>query len=99
MITYELAKQLKDAGFSQDWSEWEEHDQELLKADWDMYGKGYAPDLLELIEACGDRFSYLSLNEDPDRWTATANNRWSTTEEAGTPEEAVAELWLKLNKK
>lgn len=61
------------------------------------------PTLSELIEACGVRFNYLLQQE--DKWVAT-DYREGTTDEYGsntrigkTPEEAVARLWLALNKK
>jgi ABC-type glycerol-3-phosphate transport system substrate-binding protein len=129
-MTYELAKELKDAGFPQNHSEF-------------YYGQGYgfndksvyelhyrseqkpirpwvtylaAPTLSELIEACpkkreGDgkhkHDAYLALEMSPSgRWTAGYNRYqnhegyyFDEDEEAGeTPEEAVARLWLALNK-
>jgi hypothetical protein len=60
----------------------------------------YLPSLIELIEACGDSFFRLShsQNNDGTSWDAES---WNTGEiETGsTPEEAVARIWLALNKK
>ena len=54
-MNYELAKELKDAGFPQDYS------QGVLahfvfEADDITSDSAYEPTLSELIEACGDRF-------------------------------------------
>lgn len=102
MLSYELAKQLKDAGFKQDWSEWEDHDQELLKASWDMYGKGYSPTLEELIDACGTHFRELRHNVTPDNWDAIydkrkPNYKRKIIRNGKTHLEAMANLYIKLN--
>jgi len=70
--------------------------------------EAYLPTLSELIEACGDKFEYLEfiidggLDGKVKLWWAYA--RKSIIPEAyerggSTPEEAVANLWLALNKK
>lgn len=61
----------------------------------------YAPALEELIEACGDRFASLLCNHNDTgwKWRAMANGRFGANVEGTTPEEAVANLWLLLNKK
>ena len=71
------------------------------------------PTLSELIEACGNRFKSINRIED-DLWEAEGyefNKNERNTEIKGiimgkkfsifdkTPEEAVANLWLKLNEK
>ena len=142
MINYELAKKLKDAGFSQKESEfyyrrgyhtseafdngrslgkkgefslnfrieyypysrfrsadvkWNEAD--LAKLDEEEVA---VPTLTELIEACGDGFDKLCRYKDRRGlfWKC-----WGIKKgiieiyETSTPEEAVANLWLKLNKK
>lgn len=100
-MNYELVKQLKDAGFPQDWSRFEDHDPELLIKNWDMYSKGYSPTLSELIEACGDEFKGILRNVVPgiigERWIVSNmdENLFTTS---STPEEAVAKLWLVINK-
>lgn len=71
-----------------------------------------APTLSELIEACGEQFAELSkykIQENIIYWRSsggkstdlTKNDRWDFEyeQEANTPEEAVAKLWLALNKK
>lgn len=99
-MNYELAKKLKDAGFPQ-----------LTKEKspinhMECYERGqdgvivFTPDLSELIEACGNRFD--SLEKDRSEWIASweDNQDFSTTHTGiGTsPEIAVANLWLELNK-
>ena len=87
MISYELAKKLKEAGFLQEPFK--------LKLENLRY-----PDLSELIEACGDRF--LHLMKMPK---GLQGQGWWAYEYKGhpggiwgiSPEEAVANLYLKLN--
>lgn len=150
-MTYELAKQLKDAGFPQNvdsmvygedgvdfrfliyrgigWHrtydssivETVEELREKPVKDW--YGKGrasiyfsktyleseegkeltvYVPTISELIEACGDRFNNLYLmnvgTHGEDKWYC-CDRKLSNHCFGKTPEEAVANLWLALNKK
>jgi len=95
-MTYELAKELKDAGFPMEY--------ELDNfSDFDKYKAWIDIDLSELIEACGDKFDALGKCKDDgvsrivDGWIAVDEDnkrRWGKT-----PEEAVAKLWLALNKK
>jgi len=95
-MNYKLAKQLKDAGF-------ESKDSALVsysESDKDGY---VIPHLSELIEACGDRFISVRRNVFKDTWYATALpekffGRVPQAKDCKTPEEAVAKLWLKLNK-
>jgi hypothetical protein len=93
MITYELAKRLKDAGFplSRPW--WnnngvaDEKDIERLFC-LDL------PTLSELIESIGiTTFEYLLYN---GHWKAKGCSVNEVTGE--TPDEAVANLWLALHK-
>lgn len=119
-MTYELAKELKDAGFPQgdsvdnlfelsiaaDFARKHRPNHELIKqyelaekALIDLYGKGVEehvriPTLSELIEACGT--CQLSWYADAKYAQALSNNLLG---EGTTPEEAVARLWLTLNKK
>lgn len=106
MISYELALKLKEAGFPQP---------SLMgipvigPGAIDKDGVFY-PNLSELIEACGDCLSHLahrpSYPEGGHWWAVShcghpehepgGNN---LEESASTPEEAVARLWLALNKK
>lgn len=96
-MTYELAKQLKDAGFIAD-----------NTAQFDG-GRGFYPDptLSELIEACGERFGGLNVFASDDLEIALGIpigwHVWSKGADIHcrgnpTPEEAVARLWLELNK-
>lgn len=99
-MNYELAKELKDAGFPQDGDglryceECPEHEIHFLD-----HGLVYvlAPTLSELIEACGGKFTGLTRDDDG---VFAAHSRIDIYTELGaTPEEAVARLWLALNKK
>jgi hypothetical protein len=55
----------------------------------------YAPTLAELIEACGLRFHALRQDAGVYCWVATGAGQ---SENGRTPAEAVARLWLALNK-
>lgn len=98
-ITYETAKKLKDAGFPQ---------HEFCEC-FDM--EVCTPSLEELIEACPKTFNgyafdlicvekdniWIAWYEPPNREIATKSQ---TREGLGqSPAEAVAALWLSLNKK
>jgi hypothetical protein len=109
-MTYELAKKLKEAGFT--FKEWylEEHCGKSSELQWDNKDWEY-PTLSELIEACGEEFGELSLcscmpapHNHACIWDAKAKDEMINGEHqdkwAGrgdTPEEAVAKLWLALN--
>lgn len=95
MITYALAKKIKDAGFPQIGSG------KYIDADT---GKDiglnspmnmlYIPTLEEAIEACNTEF--LDLNKLKDGWGVTDHYSRKTGK---IPLEAVLNLWLKLDKK
>jgi hypothetical protein len=91
MISYQLARDLKDAGFPQS---------ELARAQ-QKAGYDYAcmPNLSTLIEACEERFG--ALGRMPDFWVACEcvleDGTWDNAHKAETPEDAVAQLWLSLN--
>ena len=109
-MNYELVKQLKEAGFPQtppfelycpDCDKWRDmdcfekkHNKEAVKV----------PTLSELIEACGDKFDNLRHGEGlivgSLVWTASSKEieKEIFHNEGSTPEEAVAKLWLELNK-
>lgn len=104
-MTYELAKDLKDAGFV-----WNTHT--LSNGECGICGKymnltdtasiceSYYPTLSELIEACGP--AYFCLSRRDHIWKAEHPHKELRllVESSGlTPEEAVARLWLALNKK
>ena len=92
-MNYELAKQLKDAGF----------DQELIGAYDATFSDGiYVPTLSELIEACGDDFDSLRKRDTgfiafPTSEKLKERREWCLA--IGTPKEAVARLWVALNAK
>ena len=103
-MKYELAKQLKDAGFPL-----REYDPNLpFKIGKDIVctyfkigRKEYLePSLSELIEACGDRFDALIKDSEVrGDWVATAENGDAdnlVSQTSSTPSEAVAKLWLTL---
>jgi hypothetical protein len=88
-MNYELAKQLKEAGFPETDC--------LCGSDY-----GDHPSLSELIEACGD--NHFELERDwfngTDKWRALYWFEGNVKSGFGsTPEEAVAKLWIALNKK
>ena len=109
-MTYETAKKLKDAGYSQEdprmtpVSITNENVNEILHdALMKMKRDCYIPNLSELIEACGEGFDALGKCKDDgmskivDGWVAVDENNvraWGAT-----PEEAVASLFLRLNDK
>lgn len=103
MITYELAKRLKDSGFPQkNWPHPKlyDHSQEKWidgKAQGIIDEEGsYVPTLEELIEACGNEFIALVKQLDADRlpWRCDTNK---TRTYGHSPSEAVANLYLALN--
>jgi len=106
-MNYELAKQLKDAGFPQisenvlrNISLEEEMNRQLIGQESNYICN---PTLSELIEACGDRFDALIKDtEVKGDWVATAENGDNdnlVSQTSSTPEESVANLWLAINKK
>lgn len=128
MLTYELAKKLKEAGFPQKkigyvwffrkavnnyfiqreagWLKVYTKNADNLKNEW-----YFVPTLEELIEACGDRFEYLyradeDMKEVGIYWICGQNPsgegdefKMNPSGQGKTPSEAVANLWLQLNKK
>lgn len=66
------------------------------------FGDEYVqPTLEELIDACGDRFQELCAKTEytPAPWTAYSRFENRVVGEGETPSEAVADLYLLLNKK
>ena len=106
-MNYELAKQLQDAGFPQsaplepyclDCKNWKK-ERCLLEGHNTDYIK--VPTLSELIEACGERFgSLVQTNMRDKNWMAVWESEPLEEEYiyGQIPEEAVAKLWLELNK-
>ena len=107
MIDYKLAKELKDNGLKQEmkigsYGYNPSGLYQVIREDG-IYELGddevYLPTLSELIEACGDRFDSLikiKMNKGYI-WSARSYN-YPIQESSKTPEEAVAKLWLVLNK-
>jgi len=99
-MNYDLVKKLKDAGFPLKIGE---------PRDFLIDGTPILlPALSELIEACGDYISLWKSHFDK-RWHCAkgetgyedtyVDNDGNEVFTGSTPEEAVAELWLELNKK
>lgn len=91
-MNYELAKKLKEAGYPQEYN-----------PKYDI-GGGSAPgsdirkpSLSELIEACGDRI--WSITRHGNIWQTNFKDGMGGESSGSTPEEAVTNLWLELNKK
>jgi hypothetical protein len=94
MISYEVAKELKDAGFPQSAKKSRVRIEPLEEF-------VYIPTLSELIEACGDDINYIERGEDNEGetyWHAERSVPFAGGE-GPTPEESVACLWLALQKK
>ena len=84
-MNYELAKELKDAGFPQDG----------IGQFIDV--KLASPTLSELIEACGgESIIVLTIGK---AYTTALHGATGFICNDSTPEEAIARLWLALNKK
>lgn len=107
-MTYELAKQLQDAGFPQN-TDWYFMPDENHGLTYGIRSTMYpvnemvaAPSLEELIEACGNGFGAFARNGQFHKHTplnthyvAWGHDR-STQSGGSTPTEAVARLWLAL---
>lgn len=116
-MNYELAKELKDAGFPQKKLEISGVYAGICKHGMYGFSEGrescdcgeeetvHFPTLEELIEACGDGFDGLMsqkrVSDSLGEWVAM-KDRYKSLDECffgKTPTEAVARLWLALNKK
>ncbi len=99
-MNYETAKKLKDAGFPQQGSATCTHPLGHTEESLQEIGEDVViPTLSELIEACGEGFSSLSY-WDSKYWQATGKGVGMVGyTSASTPEIAIANLWLELNKK
>ncbi len=102
-MNYELAKKLRDAGFPvKKGTKFSWTGKETIFFDGetnDDHQRIYfeAPALSELIEACGDGFRWIQ--KCAGWWEACANENNIENTQGSTPEEAIANLWLELNKK
>lgn len=112
-MNYELAKKLKDAGYKLKVKMYRavKKDNTLMTmgdiTGNEKEGEDYIffPEVHELIEECGDKFEYLN-RVNGGSWVAGTKDspREETLGDSNyvsgkTPEEAVANLWLELNKK
>lgn len=108
-MTYELAKQLKDAGFPEPERVVINQNNSKLSSKLEPLGEYkpfiHQPTLSELIEACGDKFDslYRYVESEGERYVWGAHKVGATGAddiiEEKTPEAAVAKLWLALNTK
>lgn len=94
-MNYELAKQLKEAGFPQVGYPIKKGEF-ICVTPWTV-NEFYCPTLSELIEACGNK-NFRLLADHKGKWSAYSYID-AIGAEGDTAEEAVALLWLKLNKK
>jgi hypothetical protein len=96
-MNYELAKKLKDAGYP-----FKAMDIDVALDESHPVDCPCLPTLSELIESCGELFGTLIMGK-IGMWSAyPADLIITDTSVRGfgsTPEESVAALWLKLNKK
>lgn len=99
-MNYELAKQLKDAGFPQEGDGGYALDNDCKDERDTCECMGYVPTLEELIGMCGDGSHGINrlYRIDDGQWAATGNDDFKDGV-GTTPSEAVAWLWLALNKK
>jgi len=104
-MKYELALELKNAGFPQKDNAWYYTDENTVMycgIEHSLPEMVMKPTLSELIENCGEGIARLwrvdeSYDKGKTKWCATGKNDF--LDGLGTtPEEAVANLWLALNK-
>ena len=104
-ITYELALELKKAGFPQKYgvgNQMSYVDENNTFGNLDSEEQCYVPLLEELIDACGEEFIGLftrSYGGKVYKWGAQSWEGEGTTSLGKTPLEAVAKLYIALNKK
>jgi hypothetical protein len=99
-IGYELARELREAGFPQAGKGTQTGPSDKLV--WRAGDRVYVPTLSEMIEACGttnEGFGALTKehSQSGDSWVASSfySHRYGR---GSSPEEAVARLWLALRK-
>lgn len=100
-MNYELAKRLKNAGFPQGKGQYAfpNPGPDPVNIASIIYG-AYIPILEELIEACGSEQFTLEQQKLGKSFRWRAEDRFlSVVVYGSTPAEAVARLWLALNKK
>jgi hypothetical protein len=93
-MNYDLAKELKEAGFPQGGNGgWTGSKEKIV---WRSGHLVYVPTLTELIDACGHQLFFLC---DKDDSLAVHHINGTKFQGAGTtPQEAVARLWLAIQK-
>jgi len=99
MISYKLAKQLKEAGYKPEIMfscEIEDHKCRADKPDCKLSILN-PPTLEELIEWCGDDFAGLIVDVNPHQPKWRANSECGHRIYGDTPSVAVAKLGLKLH--
>lgn len=101
-IDYKVAKQLKDAGFPAKEGEYYygDHGQvypQRFNRKQAMHFLTYIPTLSELIEACGDEEFSIQIFKHGTSIGFPYRKGKDDMPICKTPEEAVANLWLKLN--
>ena len=96
-MDYSLANELQNEGFPQGGrGRWTVDPNRIVVRSED---RAYVPTLEELIEACGDDFGGIR-RWDRGTWQCARFSELGTPIQNGkTPAEAVAYLWLALNKK
>jgi hypothetical protein len=98
-MDYELAKQLRDAGFPQGGNgRWAGNPDKIV---WRSGDRAYVPTLEELIDAWGDKFFALNATDTrglSHTWYAAVTFPNLIEATGSTPTEAVAKVWLALNK-
>ncbi len=96
MITYDLALKLKNAGFKQSGNGSVTYGERFEEKEV------YMPTLSDIIETCGDEFwtlEYLIDPEDITGWVAFRREYPDVGFHGLTAIEAVANLYIELNKK
>lgn len=95
-MTYEKALELKKLGYPQE----RKSGFVMHIDDFDSSQDVYSPTLSELIAACGDKFG-TTFQGFSGNWFAWRKDQKTTDKTCSgkTPEIAVANLWLELNKK
>jgi hypothetical protein len=109
-MNYELAQELKDAGFPNITYLQHRQGREFILPDGSVpvYSLGdaenvkdwFIPILEELIEACGEKFDRLVAYHDKGAWDAASkkdSDGFFKSASGKTPAEAVARLWLALH--
>jgi hypothetical protein len=95
-MDYELAKQLKDAGFPQKEFSFAYPFSGKWPGDIAPVKYPYNAPLEELIQACEDKI--VGLQQAPDKtWVAFGKMGEVNGQQGSTPTEAVARLWLALH--